>query len=152
MNRLLHLLVAALVACSAHAQESPDAKDARAAVAGFERAWNQHDMEAFAGLFTEDADFVNIEGTRWRGRTAIKEAHAFVHASIFKQSHLDIVDVTIRQLGPDVIVARATWHLEGQTTMKGAAVPARSGILTTVLTRSGSGWKIDTAQNTDIDQ
>ena len=93
---------------------------------------------------------MNIEGTRWRGRAAIRDAHAFVHATIFKQSRLTIDDTTIRQLGGDVIVARSTWRLEGQTTMKGAPVPPRTGILTNVLVRSGSGWKIVVAQNTDI--
>lgn len=135
---------------SSYASESEAAGDARLLVANIERAWNSHDMDAFANLFTDDADFVNIEGTRWRGRAAIKDAHAFVHKTIFKQNRLTINDTTIKQLSPDVVVARSTWHLEGQTTMKGESVPSRTGILTNVLVRSGSTWKIAVAQNTDI--
>ncbi|WP_430389913.1 SgcJ/EcaC family oxidoreductase [Dyella sp. 20L07] len=152
-RRLLVMLLAILSTLSipfAHAEDAPDAAAARATVSDIERAWNQHDMDAFANLFAEDADFVNIEGTRWRGRAAIKEAHAFVHSTIFKNSHLTVDDTTVRQLSQDVIVTRSVWRLDGQTTMKGATVPGRTGILTNVLVRSGSRWVIAVAQNTDI--
>lgn len=147
------MLFAALLAVSApssHADESEAAGNVRLLIADFERAWNSHDMDAFASLFTDDADFVNVEGTRWLGRSAIKDAHAFVHKTILRQSRLTIVDTTIRQLSPDVIVARSNWRLEGQTTMKGEPVPGRTGILTHVLVRSGSSWRIAVTQNTDI--
>jgi uncharacterized protein (TIGR02246 family) len=143
-------VVTVIPAAICHAKGNQDVEDARSTIANLEHAWNTHDMDAFAGQFADDADFVNIEGTRWQGRQAIKDAHAFVHATIFKQSHLTIEDTTIRQLDANVIVARSTWRLEGQTTMKGAAVPSRTGILTNVLVRSGSSWKIAVTQNTDI--
>ncbi|WP_157971443.1 SgcJ/EcaC family oxidoreductase [Dyella sp. C9] len=129
---------------------SRDADAARSTITAMERAWNEHDMDAFAKLFAEDADFVNVEGTRWRGRPAIKEATTFVHSTIFKKSRLTVDDTTVRQLGRDVIVTRSTWHLVGQTTMKGDPVPDRTGILTNVLVRSGAGWLISVTQNTDI--
>lgn len=158
-NSSLRLFIALLIvgfaglrASVGYAHGSQDVERARLTIASLERAWNEHDMEAFANLFAEDADFVNIEGTRWRGRAAIKDAHAFVHATIFKKSHLTVDDTTVKQLSPDVIVARSTWRLEGQTTMKGEAVPPRAGILTNVLVRSGSNWKIVVTQNTDIVQ
>ena len=120
-----------------HAQGDP--QDARAVVRAFEQAWNQHDMEALGALFRDDADFVNVEGSRWHGRTAIQEAHAFAHGTIFKQSRLTFDDSTAIQLGTDVVVTRSAWRLEGQVTMKGAPVPPRAGILTLVLVRAGSG-------------
>lgn len=147
---LLLVAVLGLAAPASRGQDNESAREARQIVAGIERAWNSHDMEAFASLFADDADFVNIEGTRWRGRAAIKDAHAFVHATIFKQSRLTIDDTTFTPLTPEVVVARSTWRLEGQTTMKGAPVPGRTGILTNVLVRSGAGWKIAVTQNTDI--
>ncbi|WP_130618090.1 SgcJ/EcaC family oxidoreductase [Dyella amyloliquefaciens] len=155
LRHVFTLLLAAITTLGApicHAENSQDAEAARSTIAAMERAWNTHDMDAFANLFAEDADFVNIEGTRWRSRSAIKEAHTFVHTTIFKQSHLTVDDTTIRQLSPDVIVTRSTWHLAGQTTMKGEPVPGRSGILTNVLVRSGPRWMIAVAQNTDIVQ
>ena len=41
---------------------SPDQETIRDVVAAFEDSWNRHDMETFAELFTEDADFVNVVG------------------------------------------------------------------------------------------
>lgn len=149
---LLLVMLAALSAPRSYAQNSQSLGDVRQTIERFAQVWNTHDMDAFADLFAEDADFVNIEGTRWRGRTAIKDAHQFVHKTIFKESRLTIEETTIRQLSQDVVVARSTWRLEGQTTMKGSPVPGRTGILTNVLVRSGSGWKIVVAQNTDIVQ
>ena len=37
-----------------------------------EGAWNRHDAEAYADLFTEDGDVVNVLGWWWRGRAEIK--------------------------------------------------------------------------------
>ncbi len=42
-----------------------------AVVQHFVDAWNLHDMDAFASLFPEDADFVNVIGQRWIGPEAI---------------------------------------------------------------------------------
>ena len=151
--RLLAMLLLFLTAFASHAgdvKESRDVEGARETVTSLVNAWNEHDMNAFANLFAEDADYVNIEGTRWRGRSAIKDAHTFVHSTIFKHSHLTVDDTTFKQLSPDVIVARSTWRLEGQTTMKGEPVPSRTGIVTNVMVRSGPKWMIAVTQNTDI--
>jgi uncharacterized protein (TIGR02246 family) len=92
----------------ASAAPSQTAEEAavRAAVQSFVDAWNRHDLEAFAALFTEDADFVNVRGTRWIGRSAIREGHAATHATIFKNSQLRILELSVRFLKPDVAVAR----------------------------------------------
>ena len=45
-----------------------DDRAVREVVAGFEKAWNAHDMKALAGLFREDAEWVNKVGMHWRGR------------------------------------------------------------------------------------
>jgi ketosteroid isomerase-like protein len=37
--------------------------------------WNKHDLNAFANLFTEDAEWVNVVGHIWRGKTVIKKVH-----------------------------------------------------------------------------
>jgi uncharacterized protein (TIGR02246 family) len=43
-------------------------------------AWNQHDMRAFAGLFHDDAAFVNVAGVYLQGRGEIERTHAAAHA------------------------------------------------------------------------
>jgi len=129
---------------------SNDETGVRAIVSAFEAAWNQHDMNAFATLFISDADFVNIFGMRWLGREAIKQAHAAVHATMFKTSTLKTGDTTVRFLTPDVAIARSVWSLAGITAANGQLAATRTGILTHVLMRADGHWLITLSQNTDI--
>ena len=113
-------------------------------------AWNRHDMDVFATLFTEDADFVNVRGVRWIGRHAIREAHAASHATIFKNSQLSLRESAVRFLRPDVAVARSVTEVTGQTNASGETLPPRSAMLTLVMVNFESNWLIAVAQNTDI--
>ena len=135
---------------SAAGNQSNDEAGVNAVVKGFEAAWNRHDMDALANLFAADADFVNIIGMRWVGREEIKKAHAASHATMFKTSTLEIGQTTTRFIKPDVATARSVWTLSGLRSPNGEAAPARTGILTHVLVRTGGHWLIVLSQNTDI--
>jgi len=113
-------------------------------------AWNRHDMDAFAAIFSSDADFVNVVGQRWIGRDAIREAHAANHATIFKSSQLSMQEVSVRFLKSDVAVLRCITKLSGQVDRSGQIMPVRYTMLTFVLIKAGGKWSIDVAQNTDI--
>jgi len=115
-------------------------------------AWNRHDMDAFANLFSEDADFVNVRGVRWIGRGEIKKAHAAAHATIFSKSQLSVVgEISVRFLKPDVAVARSITEVKGQVDNAGGTLPPRDALLTLVLVRQDAKWTIVVAQNTNID-
>ena len=119
-------------------------------VQSFAECWNRHDMHAFAELFSEDAEFVNVVGLWWKGRAEIKAAHEFTHQSIFKNSELTIAEVSIRFPVPGVAIARCRWKLKGHVTPAGAPLPERNGVLLNVLRQEGGRWFIIDAQNTDI--
>lgn len=119
-------------------------------VRSFGDCWNRHDMEAFAQLFAEDAEFVNVVGLWWKGREEIKRAHAAIHATMFKHSRLAIGDIEIRFVKPDVAIVRSSWELTGHVGPSGEALPARKGILVNLVTRIEDYWKIIDSQNTDI--
>ena len=127
-----------------------DEQTVKAVVGAFEEAWNRHDMDSFANLFAGDADFVNVLGHRWIGRKAIREAHAATHATIFKESRLQMKETSVRFLKPDVAVARSLWDLTGLRTPTGEIAPPRKGILTHVLTKEKGSWRIVVSQNTDV--
>jgi len=137
-------------ASAAMGKQINDEGGVKAVVYGFEDAWNRHDMDAFAKLFSTDADFVNVIGMRWVGRDAIKQHHAASHATIFKSSTLKIGDTTIRFLKTDVATARSVWTLSGITSESGQPAPTRTGILTHVLARIDGHWLIVLTQNTDF--
>jgi hypothetical protein len=56
-----------------------------------QQAWNQHDAKAYAGLFAEDGDVVNVVGWWWKGRKEIEsnltDAFAFVFREAPSPSH-----------------------------------------------------------------
>jgi uncharacterized protein (TIGR02246 family) len=118
--------------------------------AAFVDAWNRHDMQAFAALFTEDANFVNVVGMWWRSQAEIEAAHATAHATVFRNSRLDGGAASVIKLRPGVAAVHMAWELTGQTGPDGKPSAPRRGILLLVLTEEGDGWRIRVAQNTDI--
>ena len=61
-------------------------------------AWNQHDARAYANLFAEDGDAVNVVGLWWRGRPEIERKIREGFEFVFAQSTLTITDVDVRFL------------------------------------------------------
>lgn len=119
-------------------------------VGAFADTWNRHDMAAFAQLFAPDAEFVNVVGLWWKGRAEIKQAHEFTHATMFKNSHLTILETSVRFPSPQFAIARAKWRLEGHVGPEGQALPPRTGLLVNVLASNRGSWAIIDSQNTDI--
>ena len=151
----ISILLVLMAAAAGMAQERErnyvaDEAGVRAVASGLTEAWNRHDMKAFAALFAEDADFVNVIGLWWRGRSEIQKEHEALHATRMKDSQLAVVETSIRFLRPDVAVVHARWHLTGETGLEGKPLPPRNGIMTLVTIKTGGTWLITTSQNTDI--
>jgi uncharacterized protein (TIGR02246 family) len=115
-----------------------------------EVAWNAHDANAFAQLFAEDADAVNVLGWQWTGRAEIEQKLGDAFAYVFAASRLHIDDVRIRSLSPDLALAHVTWSMTGARNADGSGGNApQRGIETQLLQRSGGGeWRILSFQNT----
>ena len=129
---------------------SPERQRVEDIVRAFVEAWNRHDMEAFADLFADDAEFVNLVGLWWKGRAKIREAHVATHATLFKRSRLSLDEIAVRFVRPDVAVARASWRMTGHVSPLGNALPERQGVLVNLIVHNSNVWKIVDAQNTDI--
>ena len=52
-------------------------------------AWNSGDGEAYAAIFSEDAQYVTAPGERLHGRKQIAESHQKVFDTFFKGRSLD---------------------------------------------------------------
>lgn len=113
-------------------------------------AWNAHDMKAFAALFREDAEFVNVYGMWWTGRERIQAEHEATHATIFRRSQLSATEMRVKLLRPDVASLHMLWHLTGLVLPNGQALPDRTGVLVCFLAKDAGEWRIAAAQNTDI--
>src|SRR5262252_339558 len=111
-------------------------------------AWNQHDARAYAKLFAEDGDAVNVVGWWWRGRSEIERKLSEGFEVVFAQSTLTITDVDVRFLGPSMAVAHVRWTMVGAKTPPNMPEP-REGIQLQLLTKQADGWFIASFQNTN---
>jgi uncharacterized protein (TIGR02246 family) len=113
-----------------------------------EEAWNAHDARAYANLFTEDGDCVNVVGWWWKGRAEIEKKLTDAYLFVFRESVLTIKEVEIRFPGPDIAVAHVRWTMTGARTPKGIPEP-QQGIQTHLLQKEGGKWLIAAFQNTN---
>jgi uncharacterized protein (TIGR02246 family) len=130
--------------------DPPEAAAPQAVAADFVDDWNRHDMKRFAELFTEDAQFVNVIGLWWSGRSEIQKQHEALHATRMRNSHLVAIENAVHFLRPDVAVLHIRWQLTGDTGIDGVTLPMRRGVMSLVTVRTGSNWQIASAQNTDM--
>ncbi|AXH95567.1 SgcJ/EcaC family oxidoreductase [Ornithinimicrobium avium] len=116
----------------------------------FAEAWADRDARALAGLFAQDADFVNVVGLWWRSRDRIEQAHAYGFERIFGASTMTVRAPRTRRLGTSAAVVHVSWAITGQVRPDGSAAGPRAGIFLFVLERGPDGrWLVVAAQNTD---
>jgi uncharacterized protein (TIGR02246 family) len=112
-----------------------------------QEAFNQHDAKAYASLFTEDGDCVNVVGWWWRGRPEIEQKLTAAFAFVFSDSVLTITDVDVRFPTSDIAVVHVHWRMTGARTPDGLPKPEK-GIQTQLLQKQNGKWLIAAFQNT----
>ena len=110
------------------------------APAGFQSAWNAHDMAGLGALFHADATFVNRFGHYVRGVEAIVALHATIHATIYSDPTLDNELIDVVPIGDGAAIV----HFWSRLTA-GPAHPAGPHVVDTlilaVLTRATDCWR-----------
>lgn len=145
------LFVAALLLISSAAMAQGDRPSDRAEIMAiiqsWEKAWNSHDMHAFANLFHEDGIWILWTGEVWKGRTLIEEGHAAVHKTIFRNSVQREQIEELAFLGPDAAVVRFYSTLTGYERSPQKVVRSRKIL---IVTRRKDVWRIGWGQNTRL--
>jgi uncharacterized protein (TIGR02246 family) len=143
-------LLAVGLAAPAAASTPADEAEIRAVQQQQATAWNAHDIDAYAALFTEDAHVINVLGWHWKSRAELKAKLGRGFASAFAHSRLTIGDVDVRFLAPAIAVAHVGWTMTGAASPTGGAgdIP-QQGIQTLVLTKRDGTWRIAEFQNTN---
>jgi uncharacterized protein (TIGR02246 family) len=113
-----------------------------------QEAWNRHDAKAYAALFTEDGDCVNVVGWWWKGRAEIEKKLTDAYVYVFRESVLTIGEVTNRFLQPDLAVVHVRWTMTGARTPQGIPTP-QQGIQTQLVQKQAGKWLIAAFQNTN---
>lgn len=122
--------------------DSTDGQAVREVIAGYEAAWNQHDMTALAALFRAGAEWINAVGMYWRGKDAVVKGHTVYHDANFKNCEIHSTEVSVRNVGADIAVAVWTSMQGAYTTLGGDLYPEARTRLTLVLTRQQGEWLI----------
>ncbi|MEO6386968.1 MAG: SgcJ/EcaC family oxidoreductase [Croceibacterium sp.] len=113
-------------------------------------AWNAHDIDRYAALFTADADVINVLGWHWQSREELRLKLGSGFASVFAHSRLTISEVSVEWLKTDIAVAQVRWTMTGALSPTGAAADTpEQGIQTQVLVRQDGHWLITDFQNTN---
>ena len=146
----LFLFLAILTIGHSVAANNDDEKLIRDIETQWEEAWNRHDMKAGATLFTEDADFINVNGSHWKGRDEIEKKHAALHAGIFKESYFKMLSTNIRFFTPEIALAHVKWQIGGDKNRDGTPRKPREGVFTQVLLKKDGRWLISAWHNTNI--
>jgi uncharacterized protein (TIGR02246 family) len=143
------LLIMAFISGTAAADQKGDEAPIRDVVQmRQQQAWNQHDAKAYAALFAEDGDVVNVVGWWWRSRKEIENKLTDAFAFVFRESTLTIKEVDVRFLTSEIAVAHTRWTMSGAKTPPTIPEP-REGIQTLVLQKLGGNWMIAAFQNTN---
>lgn len=146
------VILAALTAaapCATAAMAPADDAAIREVQARQADAWNHHDAPAYARLFSEDGEVVNVLGWWWQGRAQIQSKLAAAFAWVFRDSTMTVDDVQVRMLSPTLAIAHVRWTMEGAKAPPGTAQPPRQGLQLQVLRREHGHWLITSFQNTN---
>lgn len=134
------LLPAAALAQGAEPGQLPDQ---------FIAAWNAHDIDAFAKLYTADAIWIPSSEERTEGRAAILSEFAKVHQgggwAVARKVTLAIKgEPKVQMLRPDV----ATIFFRMDFLADGKVAPDQKRTLILVADKSRDGWRIAAGQLT----
>ena len=111
-------------------------------------AWNRHDAHAYANLFSEDGDCVNVVGWWWKGRAEIEKKLTAAYAFVFRDSALTITEIDVKFPAPEMAIAHVRWTMVGARTPQGFPKP-QQGIQTQLLQKQKGKWLIVAFQNTN---
>jgi len=114
-----------------------------------ERAWNTADGAAFARVFTEHADFINIRGEHFRGRDVIAQGHQGIFDSIYNGSRVSYEPAGGDPIAPGVRVGRVRGHLRVPS---GPLAGEVNALATLVLVEQEGEWRIAVFHNTVVAQ
>lgn len=108
----------------------------------FNNEFNNHDAHAIAMLFTENADFITVQGAKSQGRAAIEEHLAPLFAGRLKMIHRDVTSPDIRFLRSDTATIDSNYETSGLAGPNGAPVPPAKGLYDWIVVKQNGRWLI----------
>ncbi len=113
-------------------------------------AFNRHEPDA--SLFTNDADFVNVNGIWLRGGAEIEQGRKARFETVLKEARIRLLDIRIRFIRPDVAIAHVTNETSGMVLPGGQKLPVQQELNIRVLTKENGRWLVAAFHNTSVRQ
>jgi uncharacterized protein (TIGR02246 family) len=116
----------------------------------FCRALNDGDADTLGALFTKDAMFVNIAGTRMPGRDGITNGHRWALAGPLKDSTVTLEDLVVIPVRDDLAILHATSARTPRPGAPAGGLPPGRTVLVFTLVHADGGSLAAAATNTPI--
>ncbi|MFN2375199.1 MAG: SgcJ/EcaC family oxidoreductase [Candidatus Binatia bacterium] len=108
----------------------------------FVKAWNAHDVATISKRWAIDGDHVEPDGQVAKGRDEVTALLTKQHNGVFKKTTLTLAVKSVWMISDTVALVDGTYELAGAELPDGTAVPARTGMLTSVLILEKANWSI----------
>jgi len=134
------------------AQETPQISIEKL-MAAEQAAWNAGDSVAYADAYTDDADFINIRGQVFEGKTAVQQQHAKIFAGPFKGSNINIVIRKFTQISQEAALVDTDQTVTNFKGLPPGIVATTPETLVThfkylAIQQVDGTWKLAAGQNT----
>jgi uncharacterized protein (TIGR02246 family) len=116
-------------------------------VSGFQVALYKGDPRAFADLFAEDADFINVIDQSVHGRENIYKWHITVFKGRPATRTNNVLSYTLRFVKPDVVASEIKWDNKHTMGPDGTTLPDRDGVWVSTITKENGQWYFKVVRN-----
>jgi len=110
-------------------------------------SWNNHNYDDLKNYTTEDTDWVNGVGMRWKGRKESQYAHQVYHDTFLKASLVKKTSVSIRFVTKDVALAFVEWHFDGFMGPEGKIHDPNDCLAMIVYVKENGKWLMSAGEN-----
>lgn len=135
---------------SARAAGDDASADIKSLIDGFTAAFNNHDAQALAMSFTEDADFISVQQADSHSRKGIEDHFVPLFSGRLKNAHRAYTLKNVRFISPDVASVTMDYVLTGTTGANGEQVPPRKGLYDWVVVKQNGKWLISVLHESEL--
>jgi hypothetical protein len=93
-------------------------------------------------MWALDGDHQEPDGHHAKGRAAVQALLQRQHETVFKKTTLDLTIDSVWFITAEIALVDGRYQISGIRAPNGAEIPARKGLLTSILLKEGDTWSI----------